>query len=114
MRNKFILETHEYAPELNRIIFENGASLRTPNVKTIQEVRNRFFKPHHKKRLVEVRVEYIEEKARVANKIYNGFVDSMSELSEFLRELPNKHNAGRFNVKINGRFYKEMCNVERI
>jgi len=40
----FALETHAYAPELNKVHFENGATLPAANLKTIKEVKDFYFK----------------------------------------------------------------------
>ena len=41
---KFILERHAYAPEINRIIFANGATMATPYCTTLSEVKQKYFK----------------------------------------------------------------------
>ena len=49
---KFKLETHTYAPELNRIIFPNGATLPAANLHTIKEAKDFWFRPKAAAKLV--------------------------------------------------------------
>ena len=55
---KFIIEAHRYAPELNRVIFKNGESLRAPNVTSIKQARALLFAPCKSGVLISVEKRY--------------------------------------------------------
>ena len=39
---KFSIERHAYAPELNKIHFNNGGALKAPSIKSIKEARKKI------------------------------------------------------------------------
>lgn len=99
MKNKFVLEHHSYAPELNKIHFKNGVTMPAPGMYSIRDVKNFYFAP-----LVRtgryVKVRYINLGYPFLNKQYQGFVKSYSDINRFLRGLKKRHNVGGGEFKI--------------
>ena len=80
------LETHEYAPELNKLHFLGvNKTLPCPGIKTIKQAKEFLFKrvPFGKV----VRIEKTNEKFSFLNKVYQAYFTDYKEILEFLKEV---------------------------
>lgn len=82
-----ILERHKYAPELTRIIFPNGATLKTPGAESIMQARSFYLAPVTKwvKRVI-VKKIYPEKYAGL-NRTYTGCIKNYKQLATFKKDI---------------------------
>ena len=97
---KFILELHRYAPELNKAIFDNGATMDAGNATTIRDFKRANFAPVKPGRYC--RIEYINDSNPSLNRIYQGYTTGYKAIRGVLHALRNRHNVpgGQFNISI--------------
>ena len=91
------LEKHTYAPELNRLVLENGVSFKAPQCKTIKEARSKLFKPVQFVRYIKVRVksnkDYLDKGYNLAiidGKIWKNKTEFFT-VSEFIQWVKNNN-----------------------
>jgi hypothetical protein len=85
---KFILERHAFAPELNRIHFENGASMKTPCCTSIKEVKNKYFKPYKIKLYCLIESTYSDSEYQSLNKVVaSGRTESRKKALDFSKKF---------------------------
>ena len=96
---KFILETHKYAPELNKAIFDNGVEINAGNATTIRDFRRVNFAPVKPGRYCVIK--YTNPQYPSLNQIYRGY-STYEAIKGVLAELHKKHNmpGGEFSVSI--------------
>jgi len=94
---KFYLETHKYAPELNRVIFLKGGSLKAPNVTTIKQAREKLFLPVNGYRMSYIHVNVPSNPEY--NRDYNGMATYETTL-HYLGQLKEKHNLPDTTFKV--------------
>ena len=97
---KLVLETHRYAPELNRVIMPNGSTIRVPNASTIRDARFQLFKRLPVAKLARVTVTHTSDEHKSCDKVYTGRINSLQKLLEFKRRLVEKHNLPDAEIKI--------------
>lgn len=87
-RNKINkLEIHRYAPELNKLHFNNGSIIKVSGVTSIKDYRKNISK----KRLGKYcKLEFIN--TNLGNKVYAGFINNYTELNTFIKTMKKKHN----------------------
>lgn len=84
------IERHTYAPELNRIHFENGASIAAPKICSTEQARKELFKQATQYRtFFEVKVTY-PKGFECVNKTYTGCYPKKLMI-KLLRGLRDKH-----------------------
>ena len=102
---KIILSRHTYAPELNRAILTNGATLSASGCQTIKEVRAKLFKPCKPVIVATVSTHYpIEFKG--LERTYSGLVSNRKQAIEFARSLREKNPGGKL---VNGDYLPAMA-----
>ena len=97
---KFKLEIHKYAPELNRAIFDNGATMDAGNSTTISDFRRANFAPAKPGRYC--RIDYINDCNPSLNRTYQGYTTNYKAIRGVIYALKNRHNipGGKFNISI--------------
>lgn len=93
------VETHKFAPELNKVHLRDGAILETPTLDSIKNIRAFYFSPAIPGRYVKIVVSNTEHNI---HKIYQGYVKSYKEISTFLKSRKEYHNlpGTSFNLSI--------------
>ncbi|NRA42569.1 MAG: hypothetical protein HRU21_09735 [Pseudomonadales bacterium] len=88
---KFSIERHAYAPELNKIHFNNGGALKAPSIKSIKEARKKIFpKPMSGLYCIAESV-YQDKKWQNLNKVVaSGFCDTRLSAYKFTRQFKQK------------------------
>lgn len=90
---KLAIETHKFAPELNKVLFIRNqrviASLRAPNVTTVRQARETLLKPQQFVRVATVSTVY-PEKWKELNRTYKGRIRSYAELIDFKRMIEGR------------------------
>lgn len=101
---KIILESHRYAPELNRAyIGPNRTMVPVPGCATVQAVRKHLFSPlKYKGRLVKLQSKNVPEFSSY-DRSATGFCNDMRSLSGALRAFRNRHNIPGRNVEVSTR-----------
>lgn len=97
---RFILLKHTYAPEMNRIMFDNGVQMPTPGLTTLQQVKKQYFAPVRHGKFVEA--VYDNADHPTLSRFYSGYVKSYHEIVEFLKERNVYHNMpnGEWSISI--------------
>lgn len=85
---RIVLETHRYAPELNKAFVGPTATVvPVPGCTTIAQVRQKLFSPVARRgRHVVLSTHYPEDKAWL-NRQHSGFCDDLRTLAIHLRDL---------------------------
>lgn len=113
---KAYIETHLYAPELNRIVPYSKSSrnvdfirlmrmsrdhgLPVPGCRTLAQVRDNYRPLVRKGQYVTVYVRY-EEKLKSMNRTYNGWVNDMLHLKMTMEKIKQHHNlAKEFDIRL--------------
>lgn len=93
------IETHQYAPELNKVVLNNGITLDAPSCYNIKDFRKINFSPARKGRWC--KIEYTNADNPSLNRTYNGYTTYNGILTT-LKVLKKRHNMpnGRFNISI--------------
>ena len=95
------IEVHKYAPELNKLVFSNGATFNTPYLTSIKTIREKYFKPAKKGKYATVK--YTHDKHACLNSVNSGFLKhGYDTLSIALAILKAKHDVsgGVYSIKI--------------
>lgn len=88
---KFGIERHQYAPELNKIIFDNGATMAAPYITEISEAKRRYFAPLRPGRYCVI--DYINSDYPSLNRTYCGYTqNNYSGIKLMRRVLERRHN----------------------
>lgn len=97
---KFILERHNYAPELNKIHFDNGVIMRVGNLGSLADIKKFLFAAPTKQGKF-IRIKYTNSDNPSLNKNYKGF-STYRGLKVALAALRKKHDmpGGDFNISI--------------
>lgn len=96
------LEVHRYAPELNKLHLRNRQTLPAPGITTIKEAKARLFslwQPGHQVTITVHHPDYIN-----LSRLYRGRLASLTELSEHLTRLRQRHNAPGTIIDIQMRY----------
>lgn len=82
------LERHQYAPELNKIRFENStATIPCPGCKSIKEAKAYAFAAHKPRRFASIGTRYHNPGHQWLNRTFTGAVESYSEIARWLHKL---------------------------
>ncbi len=95
------IETHKYAPELNKLVFSNGATFNTPGLTSIKAIREKYFRPAKAGKYATVK--YTHDKHACLTSVNSGFLkDGYRTLQSVLLTLKTKHNipGGVYKIKI--------------
>lgn len=89
------LESHQYAPELNKLHLRNGAMIPAPGATTIRDARKALFKPlarkgHH----VTIAKTYESAADQWLNDTISGMVDKPSDALDVLNSWRAKAKPG--------------------
>lgn len=90
---KFYLETHQYAPELNKIVFYRGGELSAPHITTIKDARKKYFKPVQFTRVCIMGSHY-PAPYKSLNRTMWGAVDNYSQVIKVKRDLAERTKGG--------------------
>lgn len=94
---KLSIETHKYAPELNKILFVRDrrvvSSLSAPGVTSIRQAREKFLKPQSFARVATVTTHYPEKWERL-NRTHKGLIRSYADLLDFKNYVRNRTTGG--------------------
>lgn len=94
------LECHTYAPELNTLVFVNGAKIRVPNITTIKEAKTKLFSPAKNLRYAKIKAQY-PERFSYCNKEYKGYFNNSLELHNFIKQVKEKHTINTDDLLFN-------------
>ena len=96
---KFTLERHAYAPELNKIIFDNGPTMAAPYMTEISDVKRRYFAPMKPGRYCSI--DYINAQYPSLNRNYCGYTENNYSGIKLMRGvLKRRHNMPGGEIKI--------------
>jgi hypothetical protein len=87
------LEAHSYAPELNRIHFKKGGSIKAPNCDTIKKARSRVLRKPNTFIWAIVRKTY-PSPFESLNRFCSGVVQDRKEAIALAREWRQKNTGG--------------------
>ena len=91
---KISIERHLYAPELNKIIFLNGASIKAPSITSIKEARAKILKKPKTGLMCVAESVYMEKEFQNLNRVVaSGFCESRLEAYKFTRQFKQKGGA---------------------
>lgn len=97
---KLKIESHKYAPELNRVYLtgknsSRAAVLRAPAVTSVNEARAALFpKPIPFRRVVTVEAYYNDPRFAGLNRRYSGVVDSYEHLKNVIANIKARNTGG--------------------
>ena len=91
---KFILERHAYAPELNQLIFDNGATMPAPKITSIKEARKELFSPAKNGKLA--LINYKNKDNPSLNRTYSGYCGNGCRFFCFMGNAVTDHETGRY------------------
>lgn len=97
---KLKIETHKYAPELNRVYLtgknsSRAAVLRAPSVTSVKDARAALFpKPLPFRRVVTVESYYDDPRFYGLNRRYSGTVDSYEHLKTVIANIKARNTGG--------------------
>ena len=93
------IETHQYAPELNKVVLQNGTTLDAPSCYTVKDFRKINFPRVRVGRWC--KIEYINHDMPELNRTYNGYTDYQG-IMVTLKALKKRHNMpnGQFKISI--------------
>lgn len=95
------IETHTYAPELNKVHLRNGVTLSLPSVTSFAEARKRLFKPANTRRVAIIEVSHPDvDINRVIKKTHSGIINDYAEVKQFMVKLREWHNIEGTEFKI--------------
>ena len=91
---KIAIERHLYAPELNKIIFSNGASIKAPSITSIKEARAKILKKPRAGLMCVAESVYTDIEYQNLNRVVaSGFCASRIEAFKFTRQFKQKGGA---------------------
>jgi len=90
MKNILGIETHKYAPELNKVVLKNGAILDAKGTNNIKDFR-KLFKKGRVGKYCKISFNHTEEYKRF-DKTYQGFINSYKDVKIFIAKLKEKHS----------------------
>lgn len=94
---KLYLETHKFAPELNKVILiKSGIELKAPNITTIKDARKQFFNPIKQGKYCTIDV-FVNSDFYTT---YKGYINNYNEVKDFLKLLKKNHNLPNTNFNI--------------
>ena len=93
------LEVHKYAPELNKVVFDNGVKMDAGNMTTISDFRRANFAPAKPGRYCVIK--YTNQGRPDLNRTYRGY-SSYKAIQGVLYALKKRHNVpgGKFSVSL--------------
>lgn len=96
-KHSWWLETHRYAPELNKI-YIRGVKINIPGTTSIQEYRkNRKLKRNQY--TLRVHLEFNSKEHPHLDRSYRGLVDNYQELKNFIEDRKKYHCFSTMSIK---------------
>jgi hypothetical protein len=86
---KIVIETHKYAPELNKVIVR-GVAIPAPGITTIREARRYLFAPAIPSKRLHIRVRHTEHQA--CDRDHIGRIGHTHSAIEWLAHFRKRHN----------------------